>query len=370
MKKSYLVSFICLPLFMVSLIASCSGQSPSNDLEINYLKDAIPKADAQIAKYVVEIFEDRKGNLWFGTMSKGVARYDGKSLTYFSMKDGLAGNTVASIAEDREGNLWFGTHSGLSKYNGKTFINFTKQEGLCHNRVSTLLIDRAGVFWVGTWGGVCRYSDGKFSDFPLPVPDVELLDYQTTMNWVTEIMEDKQGNIWFGRDGYGVCKYDGLSFQHFTKKDGLPSNNVQAIQEDGQGAVWFGTRVAEKDSPKAQERTGDGGLSRFDGQTIIQYAEPELEGLSKNDVYALYKDRKGNVWASSIDRGAYKYDGKSFANFKLKSGLPISISGPPFSGIQSILEDAGGNLWFGCSGGLFRLAGTGVVNVTKSGPWD
>jgi hypothetical protein len=37
-----------------------------------------PYAILQIAKYVVEIFEDSKGHLWFGTMAKGVARYDGK----------------------------------------------------------------------------------------------------------------------------------------------------------------------------------------------------------------------------------------------------------------------------------------------------
>jgi hypothetical protein len=34
-----------------------------------------------------------------------------------------------------------------------------------------------------------------------------------------------KGNIWFGRDGYGACKYDGSSFTRFTNEDGLPSNN-------------------------------------------------------------------------------------------------------------------------------------------------
>jgi len=32
----------------------------------------------KIDEYVVEVFEDKKGNLWFGTLSKGTARYDAR----------------------------------------------------------------------------------------------------------------------------------------------------------------------------------------------------------------------------------------------------------------------------------------------------
>jgi len=153
------------------------------------------------------------------------------------------------------------------------------------------------------------------------MPDVELLKYQTTMDWVTEIMEDRQGNIWFCRDGYGVCKYDpsagvrtgSESFTHFTKKDGLASNNVQAIQEDKNGNIWFGSRVVEKDNPDTDGRTGDGGLSRYDGKTIIQY--PQIKGLSGNDIYAIHVDSRGNIWIGANGLGAYRYDGQNFTLF-------------------------------------------------------
>ena len=318
----------------------------------------------QIAKYVVEIFEDSKGNLWFGTMANGVARYDGKTLTYFSTIGGLSGNTVAGIAEDKEGNLWFGTHSGLSKYDGKSFTNFTKKEGLCHDRVSNILIDRAGNIWVGTWGGVCRFNGTTFSDFPIPNPDIERPKYQETENWVTKIMEDEKGNIWFSRSGYGVCKYDGNSFTQFTKKDGLPSNCVQVMQEDKQGNIWFGCRVAEKDNPDADGRTGDGGLCRYDGKSFIQY--PELEGLSENDIYAIHEDEVGNIWIGANGTGLYRYDGKNFTLFN-ETDRPDLING--FNGIQSILEDKNGTIWLGFSGGLFRLNGSSIINVAQDGPW-
>ncbi len=369
-----------LLLILILFSASCQGQERPNVHGANQpteqahtpplLQNVKPDTDAQIAKYVVEIFEDKKGSLWFGTMSKGVARYDarlpdgqGQKLTYYTTADGLSGNTVASITEDKEGNMWFGTHSGISKYNGKKFTNFSTKEGLCHERVSKIFIDKSDNIWIGTWGGVCRFNGITFTDFPLPNPDVKVPVYQETEDWVTEIMEDKQGNIWFGRSGYSACRYDGDSFTHFTKKDGLTSDCVQTLIEDNKGNIWFGSRVAEKDHPDTSLRTGDGGLSRYDGMAIVQY--PDIEGLSKNDIYTIYEDKSGNIWVGASGVGVYRYDGDTFALYK-ESDKSDFISN---YGVQSILEDKNGTLWFGLSGGLFRFDGTSLVNVTQNGPW-
>ncbi len=66
-------------------------------------------------------------------MSKGVARYNpsakqsgSDALTYFTIDNGLPGNTVLSIAEDQERNLWFGFSGGLFRFNGTSFVNITQ----------------------------------------------------------------------------------------------------------------------------------------------------------------------------------------------------------------------------------------------------
>lgn len=374
LKFNFLSPTILYPLcFALIFITACHAQDGSNSNKGSEQNDKSfapivlpgmePDYSEQIAEYVVEIFEDKDGNLWFGTMSRGAARYDGKTLTYITLEDGLAGNTVASIRQDKAGNMWFGTHSGLSKYDGIAFTNYSKKEGLIHERVSNILIDKIDNIWVGTWGGVSQFNGFTFSNFPIPNPEVELMNYQSTMDWITEIVEDKEGNIWFGRDGYGACKYDGTSFTHFTKKDGISSNNVQAIQADKQGNIWIGTRVTERDAPDANERTGAGGLSRYDGQTFTKY--PAFEGLSGNDVYSIHEDKAGNIWVSSTNHGLFKYDGKEFTNFVGMTGFASMIGG-----IQAIIEDKNGTLWVGCSGGLFRFNGADFINVTKAGPWE
>jgi ligand-binding sensor domain-containing protein len=349
-------------MLVVTTISSCFSQTNTNNIK----NEELSKTKApQIDEYVVEIFEDSKKNLWFGTINSGAAIFDGKSLIYLTTENGLIGNTVTSFAEDIEGNIWLGTHSGLSKFDGKTFINFTEINGLVNNTVSELLIDKKGILWVGTWDGVSKFNGTTFSTFTIPDPEVELMPYQSKMHWISEIIEDKQGNIWFSRDGYGVCKYDGQSFTHFTKKDGLVSNNIQEILEDKNGNIWLGSRVVERDNPDTKRTSGEGGLSKFDGKTFTHF--PEIKGLNKNEVYAIYEDRKGNIWIGANRLGLYCYDGKDFTLFSKTDRADLMTYG---YGIQSLLEDHKGNIWLGLSGGLFRLQGDSIINVSRNGPWN
>ena len=42
---------------------------------------------------------------------------------------------------------------------------------------------------------------------------------------VRGIVEDKEGNVWFGTSG-GLTKYDGVSFTNYTTKNGLVDNDI------------------------------------------------------------------------------------------------------------------------------------------------
>jgi ligand-binding sensor domain-containing protein len=173
------------------------------------------------------------------------------------------------------------------------------------------------------------------------------------------IMEDKKGNIWFARDGYGACKYDGTTFTHFMKKDGLCSNNVREITEDIHGNFWFACLNSD-----LHKESKEGGISCYDGKTFTNY--PNLEGVGQNDIYSIYADKIGNVWIGATGLGIYRYDGKTFQLYKGTDRMDLTWS----VGIQSILEDRKGKLWFGFSGGLFRFDGKGISNITKNGPWE
>jgi ligand-binding sensor domain-containing protein len=349
MKKYLSVLKLLCILFFSVFYTSCNAQQKDAKVE------KIIENPTQIADYVVSVFEDSTGNIWFGTLAKGIAKYDGKKLTYFTTDDGLPSNRVVNVIEDEKGILWFATGAGLSKFDGKNFTNFNTKDGLCNNSISNLMIDTKGIFWIGTWNGICKFNGKTFTNFTLPKPEIKTIPNKDTENWITKIMEDSKGNIWFGRDGYGASKYDGKSFVHFTKEDGLFSNNVQEITEDKNGDIWFGTRVAEKDNADPNKRFGKGGVQKYDGLKFSSF--PEIKGITENDVYQIYRDNTNNLWISTLKNGLYKFDGQTFRNYKVPKPT------------MSVLKDSKSKIWLGCAGGLYRINAKDIVNITTNGPW-
>ncbi len=74
---------------------------------------------------------------------------------------------------------------------------------------------------------------------------------------------------------------------------------------------------------------------------------------------------------SSRERvGVYRYeksaDEERFTLFDRTDRPDLTVN----FGVQAMVQDRHGTLWFGFSGGLFRFDGAEFVNVTRSGPWS
>lgn len=64
-------------------------------------------------------FQDSKGNIWFGTVTNGLLRYDAKT-HHIAPIPGLSCSDISSMEEDNNGNLWISTMYGLNKLDTKT----------------------------------------------------------------------------------------------------------------------------------------------------------------------------------------------------------------------------------------------------------
>jgi signal transduction histidine kinase/ligand-binding sensor domain-containing protein len=80
------------------------------------------------------VAEDKKENLWFGTIATGIDKLDRKTgkFTNYTTNDGLPGNTVSSILVDDNNNLWLATDKGLACFNPATteVRTFDRLDGL------------------------------------------------------------------------------------------------------------------------------------------------------------------------------------------------------------------------------------------------
>jgi len=123
--------------------------------------------------HVRSIFEDSKGNLWIGNNGLGVLLYDGQAVSNFTeqhglsiREKGLSGSLgrIFSIAEDAAGAIWFGTRdNGAWRFNGESLTNFTLEDGLTSPMVWTIYRDKRGELWFGMGdGSVCRFNGKSF----------------------------------------------------------------------------------------------------------------------------------------------------------------------------------------------------------------
>ncbi len=301
-----------------------------------------------VSQYIRSIFQDSKGNLWFGTLGEGVVRYDVKTLTYFSTPDGFKNNSVYAINEDKNGNLWFGTDQGVYKYDGITFRNYNQKDGLDHLDISrkSILVDKSGAIWVGTHGGVYRYDPSADS---IGGQSFSLFQQLPPIN-VAGIMEDNSGKIWFASSENAVFRYDGRTITNIAEKAGLGENYAGGIAQDKAGNMWF---------------TMKNGICKYDGKTFTEYTPKD--GLGGTEFWGIYIEQSDIIWITArgsttrFDPAVQLPNPKAFTLFTPADGLNCCV--------QSMYGDKSGNMWWGAGQGLFRFNGYRFYQVKQIGPW-
>ena len=107
--------------------------------------------------HVNKIYQDRQGRIWVMTQGGGLNEYLGpdKGFKVFTVKDGLASNSLRGMVEDAKGDLWFSTNGGISKMDAKTlkFVNFEEADGLQGKEFMTNAIAKNSENWL-FFGGV------------------------------------------------------------------------------------------------------------------------------------------------------------------------------------------------------------------------
>lgn len=80
------------------------------------------KSEPGTLEHPFAIQEDSEGNIWFGDLYTGAWKFDGKTLTNYSISDKLSNPMIWTIYKDNNNNLLFGLADGnIFKFDGKAF---------------------------------------------------------------------------------------------------------------------------------------------------------------------------------------------------------------------------------------------------------
>lgn len=338
---------------ILSILTSCNGQTYNSE-NPNFLKEIYVKGDTvkELGSSIMVIYQDKKNTYWFGSWKTGVYRFDGKTLINYTTKHGLHNNRVDDIKEDKSGNLYFtgmNPNSTLTKFDGKSLTKIIA-------RPSNEWKLEANDLWLKNayqTGKVYRFDGKTFYELTIPKPPNLSNPFE-----IYSIYKDQKGNIWFGTNPVGVCRYDGKSFEWITEEDVTEfrnegANGVRSITEDINGDFWFNTenRYSVYDSITLKSNkfytrhesigsldgkntsglkeylstvrdnknnlwfvTYRNGVWKYDGTKITHYV---VQDNSKDiTLFSIYKDNNGDLWLGTQENGAYKFNGKTFEKFK------------------------------------------------------
>jgi ligand-binding sensor domain-containing protein/two-component sensor histidine kinase len=352
-------------------------------------------ADGLPSTSIMALREDHNGGLWVGTRL-GLAHLDASSkLTrVYSTKDGLPGARVESLLETADGKLWVGTVEGLAEWtpsrpvDGREFQSYTVAQGLSARTVGSLAEDRDGNLWIGTFGsGAMKMARNGFTTYTETdgAPAVAALlesrlgemciSYRTKdgMNlgkfdgrkfvpirpsWPSRITyfgwgrgqvaaQDQAGEWWIAT-GQGLCRFgradsaEGLAGALpkavYTKRDGLPGDEIFTVFADSRNGIWIGTiGLGSQD-----------GLALWERNTGRVHAFSEADGLPPKPVpTVIAEDRAGDIWVGLYHGGVARYRHGRFTVFDNRD---------QFAGVAaSLFVDSAGRLWIGTSRGLIRI---------------
>ena len=298
----------------------------------------------QISQVVRTVFQDSRGDIWFGTQN-GAFRHSGKSLIHIdSIRSELGkGVTIKDIAEDKNGKLWFGHTNGVSSIDGDIVTNYYESDGLISNDVWSIAADKNGEIWIGTIDGVCKFDRSHFTVFEIPEGKFDSTLGVSSTKMIHDIMEDSKGRLWFSTNG-GIYIKDNSMLTNLSEKDGLTTSFVNQVIEDKKGLFWISTSK---------------GLFCLKGDSLINMTE--LLFKDNKGTGSIIEDSKGNIWFN-CHRSIYSLYENGLTEYPIEEGNngPLTFQ---------IYEDQQNRLWFVGYGGAYRYENEKFVNITENGPW-
>lgn len=267
----------------------------------------------------------------------------------FSSKNGLSSNSINAIIKDKNGFMWFGTEDGLNKFDGQNFSVYRHKEtdstSIGRGPVTDIVQDKTGNIWLAT-------------NFTLSVYNLNLnsfINYDfTNYGWIICLYADHAGKIWVGT-------YSGLfQFDPHTKKTTsfkINPNVINCIYEDHKNHIWLGT---------------SNGLQEYDShtKTFKKYLHDSnnTNSLSTNNIHCITESKQGQLWIGT-DQGGINVLDKNRTSFQHYMSNPNDNATIVSNTIHKLVFDKNGQLWIGSDGGLNILnPKTGKVIRVKSSP--
>lgn len=233
------------------------------------------------------VFESSDSSIWFDQKCDGLASIQTDS----SMKKIFTGNCAWTLSEDLKGNLWIGgSNTGIHKYEkSSSKLTFIPYKNDLNGKITfSLFTTKYGEIYLGTNEGVYRVVGDSLKE----------IEGSRSLGKIFSFYEDSENQLL-------ACTNEGLvHFKEnqinriFTKKNGLPTNDIRSIYQDSSRNYWIGTSQF--------------GLCFFDGFELVQL--PFNDGRLNKNIWCIIEDESGYLWMNS-NQGIYRANREELIRF-------------------------------------------------------
>jgi len=341
-------------------------------------------------------------------------------LRLFTSADGLGSSFVSYMMRDSRDFLWFCTRDGLTRFDGHYFVNYSVGEKNAPPGVEQMLETHDGIYWIATTGGLYRFDPNSEATNVSKDSQHAFLHARYAGPWRGVLAEDSQGNVWLGanelyrivftndnvslekeelvlpqtdvslgiaqiyvaRDNsiwlvtaIGLIRRFANGREVIYQTDSGDKDGLTSILEDPDGRIWLarlsGIYVLVPDALDEMSLLANPSIFDLDKIAKVQTVaneSPKLpqhageitkytEHFANNAIKFIYRTSDDHIWIANGD-GAVEFNGNKFIPHSPQEGFA--------TGTGPIIEDSGGNLWFGFSSGVSRLDWHGFTTFNQS----
>ena len=334
------------------------------------------------AREITGITQDKAGNVWFSTYTKGVEKYDPATgeFSHYNAGNvaGMPEYTIISLEAGNDGKIYLGHYgSGVTVLDpeSRTADWFSHSaddpDSLPSNRIGCVYKDGDNNIWIGTDRGIALYSpvtrDFKvFNQANAGVPDGLILSILVTSEGKLLVSPEYNG-VWEADLG----RLSGPDSFHLLPETGdIKHVGIRGMCEDAFGNLWLGTYgqgifFLSRQRARFRSITFDGDLAdqsisdlqlmpsgaliagtQGTGVTVLDTALVRKDGglvFTDKVVQAVTADSEGRFWIGSFSGETAVTD----RNLALRAKVQVRDA--------KCFQERGDTMWVGAGSGLYAV---------------